>query len=202
MSQSSATRASLLVRIRDRADADAWARFVDIYGPLIYGFVRKRGLQDADAVDLVQEVLRSVAGAISRLEYDPQRGTFRGWLFTIVNNRLRNDLKARQRRESGSGDTAVAQQLAEEPAPDDWEAQWEAEHQQRLLTWASEKVQSEVEPRTWQAFRLTAVEGRVGKEVAQELNMTVAAVYLAKSRVMARLKELVREAEVADETNV
>ena len=197
MSQSSATRASLLVRIRDHADA--WARFVDIYGPLIYGFVRKRGLQDADAVDLVQEVLRSVAGAISRLEYDPRRGTFRGWLFTIVNNRLRNDLKARQRREAGSGDTSVAQQLAEEPAPDDWEAQWEAEHQQRLLTWASERVQSEVEPRTWQAFRLTAVEGRSGKEVAQELNMTLAAVYLAKSRVMARLKELVREAEVSDE---
>ena len=94
------------------------------------------------------------------------------------------------------------QQLAEEPAPDDWEAQWEAEHRQRLFSWASEKVQSEVEPRTWQAFRLTAVEGRPGKEVAQELNMTVAAVYLAKSRVMARLKELVREAEVSDETNV
>ena len=202
MSQSSATRASLLVRIRDRADADAWARFVDIYGPLIYGFVRKRGLQDADAVDLVQEVLRSVAGAISRLEYDPRRGTFRGSLFTLVNNRLRNDLKIRQRREAGSGDSAVAQQLAEEPAPDDWETQWEAEHQQRLLTWASEKVQSEVEPRTWQAFRLTAVEGRSGKDVAQELNTTVAAVYLAKSRVMARLKQLVRDAEVADETNV
>ena len=202
MSLSSATRASLLVRIRDHADADAWARFVDIYGPLIYGFVRKRGLQDADAVDLVQEVLRSVAGAISQLEYDPRRGAFRGWLFTLVNNRLRNDLKARQRREAGSGDTSVAQQLAEEPAPDDWEAQWEAEHQQRLLTWASEKVQSEVEPRTWQAFRLTAVEGRSGKEVAQELKTTVAAVYLAKSRVMARLKELVREAEVSDETNV
>ncbi len=198
MSHSSATRPSLLVRIRDHADADAWARFVDIYGPLIYGFVRKRGLQDADAVDLVQEVLRSVAGAISRLEYDPGRGTFRGWLFTIVNNRLRNDLKAKQRREAGSGDSAVAQQLAQEPAPDEWETQWEAEHQQRLLTWASEKVQSEVEPRTWQAFRLTAVEGRAGKEVAQELNTTVAAVYLAKSRVMARLKELVSEAELSD----
>ncbi len=202
MTPSSATRASLLVRIRDHADADAWARFVDIYGPLIYGFVRKRGLQDADAVDLVQEVLRSVAGAISRLEYDPQRGTFRGWLITIVNNRLRNDLKARQRRESGSGDSAVAQQLAEEPAPDDWETQWEAEHQQRLLTWASGESSVGSRPRTWQAFRLTAVEGRPCKEVAQELNMTVAAVYLAKSRVMARLKELVREAEVSDETNV
>ena len=198
MSQSPATRASLLVRIRDHADAAAWGRFVDIYGPLIYGFVRKRGLQDADAVDLVQEVLRSVAGAISRLEYDPRRGTFRGWLFTIVNNRLRNDLKVKQRREAGSGDSAVAEQLAEEPAPDEWQTQWDVEHQQRLFAWASEKVQAEVEPQTWQAFRLSAVEGRSGKDVAEELEMSVAAVYLAKSRVMTRLKEFVREAEVSD----
>ena len=199
MSHSPATRASLLVRIRDHADAAAWVRFVDIYGPLIYGFVRKRGLQDADAVDLVQEVLRSVAGAISRLEYDPRRGSFRGWLFTIVNNRLRNDLKVKRRRESGSGDSVVAEQLTEEPAPDEWEAQWDVEHQQRMLAWASEKVQAEVEPRTWQAFRLSAVEGRSGRDVAQELEMSVAAVYLAKSRVMARLKQLVREAEVSDD---
>ena len=199
MSHSAVTQPSLLVRIRDRADNDAWARFVEIYGPLIYGFVRKRGLQDADAVDLVQDVLRSVAGAISRLEYDPARGKFRAWLFTIVKNRLRNTLKVQARRESGSGDSAVAEQLANEPGPDDWQVQWEADHQQRLFGWASEQVQAEVEDRTWQAFRKTAVDGASGKEVARELNMSVAAVYLAKSRVMARLKELVWEAEATDE---
>jgi len=199
MSHSAVTQPSLLVRIRDRADNDAWARFVEIYGPLIYGFVRKRGLQDADAVDLVQDVLRSVAGAISRLEYDPARGKFRAWLFTIVKNRLRNTLKVQARRESGSGDSAVAEQIANEPAPDDWQVQWEADHQRRLFGWASEQVQAEVEDRTWQAFRKTAVDGSSGKEVARELNMSVAAVYLAKSRVMARLKELVWEAEATDE---
>ena len=199
MSHSAVTQPSLLVRIRDRADNDAWARFVEIYGPLIYGFVRKRGLQDADAVDLVQDVLRSVAGAISRLEYDPARGKFQAWLFTIVKNRLRNTLKVQARRESGSGDSAVAEQLANEPGPDDWQVQWEADHQQRLFGWASEQVQAEVEDRTWQAFRKTAVDGASGKEVARELNMSVAAVYLAKSRVMARLKELVQEAEATDE---
>lgn len=193
------TQPSLLVRIRDRADNDAWARFVEIYGPLIYGFVRKRGLQDADAVDLVQDVLRSVAGAISRLEYDPARGKFRAWLFTIVKNRLTNYLKVQARRETGSGDSAVAEQLASEPAADDWQVQWEADHQRRLFGWASEQVQAEVEARTWLAFRKTAVDGASGKEVARELNMSVAAVYLAKSRVMARLKELVQEAEATDE---
>jgi RNA polymerase sigma-70 factor (ECF subfamily) len=197
MSHTVVTQPSLLVRIRDRADNDAWARFVEIYGPLIYGFVRKRGLQDADAVDLVQDVLRSVAGAISRLEYDPARGKFRAWLFTIVKNRLRNTLKVQARRESGSGDSAVAEQIANEPAPDDWQVQWEADHQRRLFGWASEQVQAE--DRTWQAFRKTAVDGSSGKEVARELNMSVAAVYLAKSRVMARLKELVWEAEATDE---
>lgn len=195
MDQSPPTRPSLLVRIRDHADREAWARFVEIYGPLIYGFVRKRGLQDADAVDLMQDVLKSVSGAIERLDYDPARGRFRGWLFTIVLNRLRNELATRERRESGSGDTGVAERLKAEPAEDVWESQWELEHQQRLFVWAGEQVQTEVEPRTWQAFWRTAVDGASGKQVAEELEMTVAAVYLAKSRVMARLKELVREAE-------
>lgn len=198
MSHSAVTQPSLLVRMRDRADSEAWARFVEIYGPLIYGFVRKRGLQDADAVDLVQDVLRSVAGAISRLEYDPARGKFRAWLFTIVKNRLRNYLKMQARRETGSGDSAVAEQLASEPAADSWQVQWEADHQRRLFGWASEQVQAEFEDRTWQAFRRTAVDGSSGKEVARELNMSVAAVYLAESRVMARLKELVQEADSND----
>lgn len=195
MDQSPPTRPSLLVRIRDHADREAWARFVEIYGPLIYGFVRKRGLQDADAVDLMQDVLKSVAGAIERLDYDPARGRFRGWLFTIVLNRLRTDLATQSRRESGSGDSGVAALLQAEPAPDALESQWEQEHQQRLFAWAGEQLQVEVEPRTWQAFWKTAVDGTPGKEVAQELGMTVAAVYLAKSRVMSRLKELVHEAE-------
>ena len=199
MDQSPPTRPSLLLRIRDHADREAWARFVEIYGPLIYGFARKQGLQDADAVDLMQDVLRSVSGAISRLEYDPNKGKFRGWLFTIVKNRLRNELKLQARRESGSGDSRVGAFLNTEPAEDDWESVWEVEHRQRVFAWASEQVQAEVENRTWQAFRQTAVDGRSGKEVAQELQMTVAAVYLAKSRVMARLKELVREAESEDD---
>src|SRR5712664_284376 len=83
-----ATRASLLVRLRDPHDGVAWGQFVDLYAPLVYGYVRKQGLQDADAADLCQEVLTAVAGAVGRLEYDPQRGAFRNWLFTIVRRRL------------------------------------------------------------------------------------------------------------------
>ena len=195
MDQSPPTKASLPVRIRDHADRDAWARFVDIYGPLVYGFVRKKGLQDADAVDLMQDVLRSVAGAIGRLEYDPAKGRFRGWLFTIVQNRLRNELKAKSRRENAAGDSAVDAVLNSEPADADWRSEWDGDHRRQLFAWASGQVQAEVNECTWRAFRRTAVDGASGKEVAQELEMTVAAVYLAKSRVMARLKELVRDAE-------
>src|SRR5205823_3239375 len=88
MDELPATRASLLVRIRDGQDAEAWRQFVRVYAPVVYGFARKRGLQDADAADLMQEVLRSVAAAAGHLEYDPRRGSFRGWLYTVTRNKL------------------------------------------------------------------------------------------------------------------
>src|SRR5437667_2293010 len=105
MADSPTTRPSLLGRLGDARDHAAWSEFVAIYAPLVYGFARKHGLQDADAADLTQDVLRAVAGAVGRLEYDPQRGSFRGWLFTIVRNQLRNFRSARARHEQGRGDT-------------------------------------------------------------------------------------------------
>src|SRR3954466_12382980 len=111
MQESPATRASLLVRLRDGADADAWREFAHLYAPVIYGFARKRGLQDADAADLMQEVLRAVSSAMHRLEYDPVRGTFRGWLFTVTRNKVFNFLESRNRRVLGSGDSRVQQRL-------------------------------------------------------------------------------------------
>src|SRR5947208_4240601 len=105
------TRASLLVRLRDPNDADAWTEFVRLYAAVIYGFARKRGLQDADAADMMQEVLRSVSGAVGRLEYDRARGTFRGWLFTVVRNKVFNFLDGRRHRVHGSGDSRVQQRL-------------------------------------------------------------------------------------------
>src|ERR1700732_2246043 len=84
------TRASLLVRLRDPQDEAAWANFVDLYAPLVYGYARKQGLQDADAADLSQDVLAAVAGSIGRLEYDPKRGAFRNWLFTVVRRKISN----------------------------------------------------------------------------------------------------------------
>src|SRR5947209_18390456 len=92
------TRLSLLARLRDARDHDAWSDFVGLYAPVIYRFARRHGLQDADAADLTQDVLRGVAGGIDRLDLDPQRGRFRSWLFTLAHRRL-YDLQLQQRRE-------------------------------------------------------------------------------------------------------
>lgn len=194
MGDSPQTRASLLLRIRDSCDAQAWRQFVDLYAPLIHGFARKHGLQDADAADLTQEVLGIVAGSIRKLEYDPERGAFRGWLFTIVRNRLRNFLTRRRPYEQGSGDSGVQDRLEEQPdSADGPDAAWEDEYQRQLFACAAKYVRARVHDWTWQAFWQTAVEGRSAQQVAERLNRKVAAVYLAKSRVMAQLKDYIRQ---------
>ncbi len=196
MSETQSTRPSLLVRIRDPRDGPAWSQFVEIYAPLVYGYARKCGLQDADAADVTQEVLRSVSRAAGKLEYDPQRGSFRGWLFTTVRNKLRNFLASRSIQEQGSGDTGQHKLLQEVPAPEeDHAAGWEQEYQQQVFAWAIAQVRGSFQESTWQAFWRTAVDGKSGKEVAKELGLTVAAVYLAKGRVMAKLKEQIRQVD-------
>src|SRR5262249_14178653 len=152
------TRASLLVRLRDPRDGQAWAQFVEVYAPLVYGFARKQGLQDADAADLTQDVLRAVAGAAGRLEYDPKRGSFRGWLFTVVRNKLRNFLAARKHQCLGTGDTTAHALLEQQPAPE--ESAWEEEYERRVFLWAAEKVRGDVQEATWQAFWQTTVLGK------------------------------------------
>ena len=106
MSPTDATRPSLLVRIRDARDREAWGQFVEIYAPLVYDMARRRGLQDADAADLTQDVLRSVSVAIGRLDYDLAKGTFRSWLFTVTRNALNTFFDA-QRRVPRAGDRTV-----------------------------------------------------------------------------------------------
>jgi RNA polymerase sigma-70 factor (ECF subfamily) len=190
------TRPSLLVRLRDKRDEAAWALFVRLYGPLVFRYGQRSGLQDADAADLTQDVLCSVSAAAGRLEYDPQRGTFRGWLFTLARRRL-CDLRTRQARQPrGSGDTDALQRLDEQPAREEVD-QWDREYQQHLFLAAAEEVRPAFQPKTWQAFWQTAIEGKSGQDVARELGLTLAAVYLAKSRIMARLKQQISEWEAS-----
>jgi len=191
MADAPSTRPSLLIRLRDARDEQAWTHFEGLYGPLIYGFARKHGLQDADAADLCQDVLRLVAGAVRGLEYDTRAGSFRGWLFTVVRNQLRKFL-GRRPHDRGTGDSVTKGLLEQLPAPEEDQAAWDEDFRRRLFHYAAVQVRGDFSTSTWQAFWQTAVQGKPAKEVAAKLGLTAAAVYLAKGRVMARLKEQIK----------
>jgi RNA polymerase sigma factor (sigma-70 family) len=196
MEESAATRPSLIARIRDLRDEEAWRQFVALYTPLVYRFARSRGLQDADAADLAQDVLRAVANAAAHMEYDPQRGSFRGWLYGVARHKLA-DFRAKLRRGLSAGTDPAAQVvLLEQPAPGE-ESSWDQEYEQRLFEWAAEQVRGGFKDQTWQAFWQTAVLGREARETAVDLGMTLGAVYIAKSRVLARLRKQIQEVQGA-----
>jgi RNA polymerase sigma-70 factor (ECF subfamily) len=192
MDHSPATRASLIVKLKDPGDEDAWSEFVALYEPLVYRLARQKGLQDADARDLCQEVFRAVANAVDR--WEPGRGSFRGWLFQIARNLVINFLTRGYSRNRGIGGTSVMELLDAQPAPDlSASAFFEAEYQRRVFQWAAGEIQSEFSPSTWQAFWQTAVEDRGASDVAAELGLSVGAIYVARSRVLARLKRRIEK---------
>jgi RNA polymerase sigma factor (sigma-70 family) len=195
MHDTARTRPSLLLRIRDAGDREAWSQFVHLYGPLIYHFARKRHLQDADAADLTQVVLQAVAGAVERLNYDPERGSFRGWLFQIVRHHLWKRDAQQRRSTRGSGDSDTQRLLESLPGREEEAAAWDREHDRQLFLWAAERVRAHFAESGWQAFWQTSVEGQAPRDVARALGMSVGAVYTAKSRVLDRLRREVRQVE-------
>jgi RNA polymerase sigma factor (sigma-70 family) len=201
MAEPPLTRITLLNRLKDGSDHQAWSEFVRLYGPVVYGFARKRGLQDADAADMMQEVLRSVARNAEKMEYDPKRGTFRGWLYTVTRNKIYNFLSSQKNKARAVGDSAAHERL--ESLPDKTEnesdADWELEYQRRLSAKAMERVKHEFQGNTWLAFWGTAVDGRPANEVGIELKMSPGAVYVAKSRVLARLRDEVQRLQAESE---
>jgi RNA polymerase sigma-70 factor (ECF subfamily) len=190
MDYSPATRQSLIVKLRDPADSGAWGEFVALYEPLIYRLARRKGLQDADAKDLCQEVFRAVAGSVDR--WDADRGSFRGWLSAIARNLMINFLRRGGRQLRGSGATSVQDLLEAHPAGDpSATALFDHEYKRQLFQSAASEVKSEFAPATWQAFWQTAVEERVPARVAAELGLSVGSVYVARCRVLARIRRCV-----------
>jgi RNA polymerase sigma-70 factor (ECF subfamily) len=186
------TRRSLVLRLRNLDDEAAWAEFVQVYEPLVYRLARTKGLQDADARDLCQDVLRAVASAIERWDPDPARGRFRAWLFRIARNLLVNFLARQRRQVAGSGRTSVQELLEAQPASDaEAEAEFAAEFKRRAFHWAAAQVKNEFTDSTWQAFWETGALGRPVAAVAEELGLSAGAVYVARSRVLARLRDRV-----------
>jgi RNA polymerase sigma-70 factor (ECF subfamily) len=188
------TRRSLVLRLRNPDDNAAWAEFVEVYEPLVYRLARNKGLQDSDAQDLCQEVFRAVAGAVARWDPDPAKGRFRAWLFRIARNLLLKFLAAQRRQPKGSGSTSVQELLEAQPADDpEAAAEFAAEFRRRAFRWAADQVQGEFTASTWQAFWRTGVENQPVATVAQDLGLTPGAVYIARSRVLARLRERVEQ---------
>ena len=186
------TRASLLVRLRETDDREAWTEFVQVYGPAVFGYARRRGLQEADAADLTQDVFRAVAGVMSRFDYQPARGSFRGWLFTIVQREWIRQ-HHRQRRLPITQDPHDFHDVGT-PSPDA-AALWDASVERQLFAWALEQVRDLVSDTTYQAFCLTAIDDLPGDVVASRLGISRGAVYLARGRVLARMRELIADLE-------
>jgi RNA polymerase sigma-70 factor (ECF subfamily) len=192
MNDAPSTQPSLLIRLRNHSDESAWEEFTELYGPLVHQLARRRGLQDADAQDLVQEVFRAVARAIERYDPDPALGSFRGWLSRIAANLIVNWMNAQRRHPRGSGDTDVHRLLEEaSELPADESAFFEIEYRRRLLAWAAERVRGTFPEPVWRAFWQTAIENRPVKEVAKALGTSVGTVYQYKSRVVVRIRRTI-----------
>ena len=178
------TRPSLLLRIRDPHDADSWSNFVGVYSPLLLRYARKRGLQEADAADVTQDVLAQVAKSIRDFEYRPERGRFRDWLGTVVRHRVHRFLK-REANHAIGADAAWLDDLPGTQQDGDWSAAFNA----HILNAALERTRPYFEDATWQAFQLAWLEQHPATTAAEKLGLPVASVYLAKSRVLKRLRE-------------
>jgi RNA polymerase sigma-70 factor (ECF subfamily) len=177
------TPASLLLRLRRPGEQRAWEQFVDLYTPLLFHWSLRLGLKEADAADLVQDVFLELSRRLATFEYDCQK-SFRAWLRTVLHNKWRD----RQRRAAlplaGSG---LA--LDDLPSPDPGDVFSEAEYRQFLVSRALQVMQAEFQPTTWKACWEHVVTGRPAADVASELGITTNAVYLAKSRVLRRLRQ-------------
>jgi RNA polymerase sigma factor (sigma-70 family) len=195
------TRSSLIARLKDRSDQAAWAEFVEVYQPVIYRFACRKGLQHADAEDLVQQALSAVAGAVDRWQPDPARGRFRTWLHRIAQNLIINMLTRRAPdRAAGAGLSHDLLTRMEAPPEGPDSELLRTEYRREVFQWAARQIRDEFQPATWWAFWHTAVEGRPAEEVAMLLGKKPGAIYAASSRFMRRLKEKVLEWEGADES--
>jgi RNA polymerase sigma-70 factor (ECF subfamily) len=196
MTLTPSTRPSLLLRLRDRQDHEAWVEFVTLYEPVIYRLLRRKGLQDADAREIMQELFLAVSQNIDRWDPAKERGSFRGWLQRVARNLVINWLKQRARRDvaiGGSGMQALLDMLPAAEGPES--AEFDQELRRVLFQRAAEKVRSEVKATTWQAFWEISIVGTSPAEVAEKLGMTVEAIWVAKCRVLARLRAAVTAGE-------
>lgn len=195
MSPSTSTHSSLLERVRDPRDEEAWCEFVATYTPQIFAWARRHGLQNSDAGDVTQIVLGKLVRAMQSFQYDSTKGRFRSWLRTVTANAVRSFATSANRVDKGVGGTSVNQRLhglANDDAVEDLFGLLDAQAERDLLTYAEERVKLRVKPEKWAAWELTMRGGRSPAEAAQELGLRPSDVYVARTRVTKMLREEVR----------
>jgi RNA polymerase sigma factor (sigma-70 family) len=189
------TRASLLLRLRDSQDHEAWVEFVGLYEPAIYRILRKHGLQDADARELMQDLFLALSRSIERWDPNRDRGSFRGWLRRVCRNLVINWLKRRGQFTAVAGGE-MQSLLDMQPADEGPESvEFDYELRRSLFLQAAQQVQTEVQPETWQAFWDSSVEGLTPDAITKKHGMSSGAIRVAKCRVLARLRALVAKME-------
>jgi len=198
MDDSPSTRSGLLLRLRDSDDKAAWCEFVELYAPLLYRYARHQGLQDADAADLTQDVLKAVALAAREFVYDRRRGRFRTWLYTIARNQLSKYWRDATKRKQVSGTSKALSELADDASNNFDFDLWGQDYDDQVFRLAAQAVRKHVHNSTWDVFWKTAVENVDPAKVAKEFGMSVGAVYIAKSRVLARLRQEIDELRQQD----
>ena len=177
------TRPSLLFRMKDFGDRQAWEEFHGLYSPLLYRYATRRGLPPEDAEEIRDECLMIIARKISAFDYDRQRGTFKGWMFRIAHGLVVDWI--RRRRTAGADVEQMARVPDPHPSPEEvWDTQWKEEH----LRYCFRMVRSEVCETTWQAFNLLLFSQCSVEEVCERLSINANQVYKAKSRILARIR--------------
>jgi len=184
------TSASLLERLRLRADAGDWQRLIGLYQPLIRGWLRRHDLQHSDSDDLVQEVLSVLVKEIKRFEHNGRPGAFRSWLRTITVHCLRRFWRARLYRADAAGGSDWEDHLRQLEDPTSGLSKlWDEEHDRHVLRKLLAMIEPDFHPATWQAFRRLVLDGVPAAVVATDLGLSVNAVLIAKSRVLQRLRQ-------------
>ena len=194
------TRASLMLRLLDPSDQQAWGQFVSIYEPLLLRMLRMRGLQDADARDVCQQIILAVSQAIDRWQSDGQPASFRRWLFSISRRLALRFLQRANRADGPSlrakGGTDMLELLNRLPDPDPQTViAFDDEYRNELFDWAAKRIRGEFRESTWQAFWRSCVLNEPIALVAEELGMTAGNVYVARTRIIARLRHVIEECE-------
>jgi RNA polymerase sigma-70 factor (ECF subfamily) len=179
---------------RDPTNQAAWEEFLKRYGPRIYAWCRRWNLQPADAEEVTQNVLLKLVAKMGSFTYDPSR-SFRSWLKTLAHNAWVDYLQSVKNRGVGGNDSQAIQRLESIAARDDLVQRLEAEFDQELLDEAMTRVRGRVEPQTWEAFRLTSMEGLSGAQAAERIPMKEAMVFIARGRVLKLLREEVQKLE-------